>query len=78
MVKKYIDIYLSDKKKIKIQDSMLKWTPQAIDCYYRNCKCQGCEINEVLETQCVMKHIVGKIFEIYGCPPVDNELEQAS
>lgn len=72
-----VDIYISDKKKLKIQDSLIKWTPQAIDCYERNCKCQGCEIDEVLETKCVMKYIVQKIYEKCGNPPQDIELEQA-
>ena len=78
MTRKCVDIYLSDKRKLKIQESLIKWTPQAIECFERDCNCTDCEINEVLETQCVMKHIVRKIYEKCGYPPKDTELEQAS
>lgn len=48
----------------KIPKSALNWTPQAIDCYKRHCNCQGCFINEVIETPCKMKHVVSELIRL--------------
>ncbi len=52
----------------RIPLEMLKWTPQAQDCYNRGCICQGCIINDVVETKCHLKNIIPKILEQCGVP----------
>ena len=45
-----------------------KWTPSSIFCYERKCKCDGCLINELLETKCKMKVTVLLLVANLGVP----------
>lgn len=54
----------------EISDELLNWTPQAYACYKRKCNCQGCFINETIETKCYMNVIVNKILKTIGEPNV--------
>lgn len=56
-------------KKIKTPKTLIKWTQQAKECFERDCKCDGCLINKIMETECVMNHFVKKIYEKLGNPP---------
>ena len=51
-----------------IPQNLLYWTQQAIDCYQRKCKCKGCFIKNTIETECVLKQIIPKIYAIQGAP----------
>jgi hypothetical protein len=69
MIEESVDIFLPMQKKIRVPKTLIKWTQQAKECFDRKCQCNGCKINKILETKCVMKHIVEKIYEQYGAPP---------
>lgn len=45
-----------------------RWTEAAIYCYERHCICEGCTYNEILSTQCVMKHTVLALYRKLGKP----------
>lgn len=49
------------------------WTKSSIDCYKRGCNCQGCYIQDMLETPCLMKVAVIELVKKLGAPP-ENEL----
>lgn len=60
-----------------------KWTVGAIECYKRNCKCEGCFIQktywETLYLRCYMKSCVRQLIEMYGVPDdvvIENVLEE--
>lgn len=44
------------------------WTDTAIDCYNRGCKCEGCVLNEIVETRCHMKQAVLELVRKFGAP----------
>lgn len=44
------------------------WTTGAIDCYKRNCRCEGCLMQEILETPCTMKIAVIELIRKFGIP----------
>jgi len=46
------------------------WTPQAIDCYNRHCRCEGCNAQLFMEQKCQMKYAVIKLVSLIGTPPV--------
>ena len=45
------------------------WTQTAKECYLRGCVCQGCPLNEVMETPCRMKMAVFELVRKFGAPP---------
>ena len=45
-----------------------KWTNASIDCYERQCKCEGCYYQESLASKCKMKNSVIKLVEKFGAP----------
>ena len=49
-------------------DIFKRWTSQAIDCYRRGCRCQGCILSD-LESKCSMKLTVRELVRRYGAPP---------
>lgn len=51
------------------------WTKQAIQCYNRNCKCEGCYIYKVCECECFMKNTVIELIKRYGIPQPTKEKE---
>ena len=59
-----------------VQKTLIKWTPQAIDCFERSCDCEGCIINMSLETKCKMKNIISTIYEQCGYPPESKVVEE--
>lgn len=44
-----------------------RWTFEAVLCYNRGCRCDGCA-NMNLETECRMKHTVIKLVKELGVP----------
>lgn len=50
-------------------EDLLRWTPSAVECYERNCACNGCPISKIIETQCLMKNTVIKLVKNCGVPP---------
>ena len=44
-----------------------KWTLQAVECYKRNCRCEGCILNS-LESKCEMKKAVIELVKLFGIP----------
>lgn len=44
------------------------WTIGAIECYKRGCRCEGCLLNEMLETRCEMKRAVLELVRRFGAP----------
>ena len=57
-----------------ISDSIVQnWTPQALECYKLNSKCEDCPITKAKYSfKCQMKHIVNILLETKGLP---NEKE---
>lgn len=49
-----------------------RWTPSAIECYRRGCRCQGCTINLILGKRCRMKNSVIELVRQLGTPPKNN------
>lgn len=49
-----------------------QWTPTAIYCYERGCKCKDCPINKVLETKCLMKTSVLFLVKNLGKPKIKS------
>lgn len=45
-----------------------RWTPTAIFCYERGCRCKDCPINKMLETKCKMKVTVIMLVSKFGTP----------
>lgn len=45
-----------------------QWTEGSIFCYRRGCNCDGCYVQEILETPCVMKKAVLTLVKEYGAP----------
>lgn len=52
-----------------LREEFLHWTPSAVDCYERKCRCNGCILAEILETPCKMKYTVIQIIKVKGLPP---------
>ena len=50
-------------------ESIVRWTQQAKDCFDLNCQCQDCIIYRTIETQCLMKRLIPKIYKRFGLPP---------
>lgn len=48
--------------------SPMRWTPSAVDCYFRGCICKGCPIQEILGNRCRMKQSVLKLVKKFGKP----------
>lgn len=49
------------------------WTEGAIYCYKRGCNCQGCYMNDLIEsTPCRMKNAVLELVRKFGKPPEDD------
>ena len=48
------------------------WSESAIMCYERGCKCDGCPIQEIITSQCMMKHSVLVLVKNIGKPPRDE------
>ncbi len=57
----------------KNQANGITWTLQALDCYKRNCQCEGCIIKEIMTTECHMKESIDKILKEIG-PPIKEIL----
>lgn len=53
------------------------WTRQAIECYQRNCKCEGCFINKVCESKCMMRFTLKELVKRFGVPPSVNEKKRS-
>lgn len=50
-----------------------RWTQTAIDCYERNCICEGCIYKDLLETSnCQMKRSVFALLKKLGKPNDEN------
>lgn len=49
------------------------WTEGSIFCYRRGCNCQGCEMNDLIETRCQMKRAVFELVRKFGKPPEYEE-----
>lgn len=49
------------------QELYKKWTRQAVECYKRNCRCEGCILNS-LESRCTMKKAVIELVKKFGIP----------
>lgn len=47
-----------------------RWSKASLECYQRQCKCEGCIYKEKLETNknCNMKHIVLEMVRVLGKP----------
>ena len=45
-----------------------KWTNASIDCYERQCNCEGCYYYEYLDSKCEMKNSVIKLVKKFGAP----------
>lgn len=46
-----------------------RWTPAAIDCYLRGCKCKGCFYEDYFtKGKCQMKHTVLYLVTKLGAP----------
>lgn len=52
----------------ELNEKYLNWTPSALDCYFRRCRCKGCPLFEILETPCLMKYTVIQIIKKQGKP----------
>lgn len=55
-----------------MQKTLIKWTPQAVHCYERNCDCKGCIIKMTIETPCRMKFLIPLIVSHCGKPISEN------
>lgn len=51
------------------------WTTGSIYCYERGCNCQGCYMNDILESRCKMKCAVFELVRKFGKLKEENELE---
>lgn len=58
-----------------MQKTLIKWTPQAIHCYERNCNCKGCIISLSMETPCKMKLLIPSIIKQFGYPIIEDNIE---
>lgn len=54
------------RKKSKIEHG---WTPLALDCFYRGCRCSTCYIPSLLSVKCKMKEAVLRLCRETGKPP---------
>lgn len=59
----------------KLSPNILDWTEQAIFCYERGCRCEGCYMREILECECQMKAAVFEIVRLHGAPIKKQELD---
>lgn len=50
------------------------WTDTSIFCYYRGCRCDGCYIKEILESECKMKPAVIELVRKFGAPNEEKEV----
>ena len=57
-----------------LSEASLHWTPSAIDCFERKCRCKGCFYSEILETTCKMKYTVIQIIKVKGLPPKELKI----
>lgn len=51
-----------------------RWTPAAIDCYKRGCRCKGCFYeNYFTKSKCQMKSTVLELVRQLGVPNKDEQ-----
>lgn len=51
-----------------------RWTPAAIDCYTRGCKCKGCFYEDYFtKSKCQMKYTVLELVKKLGVPKKDEQ-----
>lgn len=50
------------------------WTESSIECFRRNCRCEGCLIKDIMETRCDMKRAVIELIRRYGIPPEKEKI----
>ena len=54
--------------------SFKRWTPAAIDCYLRGCRCKGCFYeNYFSKDKCQMKYTVLELVRQLGVPNKDEQ-----
>lgn len=54
-----------------------RWTQGAIDCFRIGCICEGCPVNDLIGTRCVMKGAVVELVRRYGKPGIFRGREVA-
>ena len=49
-----------------------KWSKIAIECLNRGCVCDGCHIQDIMESKCRLKYTVIELVKKWGMPNGNN------